>query len=147
MFYEIEIDKILCSLKSSAFSFLEASLSKEQTNSKKYNFYWFLSVCSQCYWTYEGLDERYRMRTNDEDKRYCTPYSLLMWASECWVNVVIVCNLKRPSDHQHSSRDRESGEPSLTEGEPHSETEETSYFPKYLHIPSRNLSVIMFWKH
>ena len=82
-----------------------------------------------------------------KDKRYCTPYSLLMWASECWVNVVIVCNLKRPSDHQHSSRDRESGGPSLTEGEPHSETEETSYFPKYLHISSRNLSVIMFWKH
>ena len=75
MFYKIEIDKILCSLKLSTFSFLEASL--ERTNKFQEIQLWLIFLYA--------LDAIERMKDwmKDtvweqmmKDKRYCTPYSL-----------------------------------------------------------------------
>lgn len=152
MFYKIEIDKIQCSLKSSAFSFLEASLSKEQTNSKKYYFDWvffcMLSVLLNVW--------RIGWKIPYENKWWKTRDTVLgspaspMGASECWVNVVIVCNLKRPSDHLSIPAETESQEGPVTQRQRIlliSQNICTYFFPESLsnHV-LKTLIQIFLWK-
>ena len=50
------------------------------------------------------------MRTNDERQELLCPRLPPDVRCECWVNVVIVCNLKRLSDHQAAFQWRHSQE-------------------------------------
>lgn len=73
-----------------------------------------------------------------------------MGASECWVNVVIVCNLKRPSDHLSIPAETESQESPASQRQRILLTSQnicTYFFPESLsnHV-LKTLIQIFLWK-
>ena len=71
------------------------------------------------------------MRTNDERQEilYTAPSWCELGSAGVLVNVVIVCNLKRPSDHQPAIP-AETGTQGQQREEAHAETEtENNFFP------------------